>query len=128
MRRRIADYDPTLGFGSWQTVATIGGFVVGLSMLIFIINMVQSARAGVPAPANPWRSRSIEWQIPSPPPEENYFSHRSSWAIRTTTACLVRCMFASALPGRVKRRELCRRLKRPLWVQRILPQPTSEEG
>jgi len=72
MRRRIADYDPALGFGSWQTIATVGGFLVGLSMLVFAYNLVQSVRAGVPAPANPWRSRGLEWQISSPPPEENY--------------------------------------------------------
>ncbi|MFQ5341830.1 MAG: cbb3-type cytochrome c oxidase subunit I [Anaerolineae bacterium] len=72
MRRRIADYDPALGFGSWQTIATVGGFMVGLSMLVFAYNLVQSVRAGVPALANPWRSRGLEWQIPSPPPDENY--------------------------------------------------------
>jgi cytochrome c oxidase subunit 1 len=72
MRRRIADYDPALGFGPWQMAATVGGFLVGLAMLIFVYNLVQSVRAGALAPANPWRSRSLEWQIPSPPPEENY--------------------------------------------------------
>ncbi len=72
MRRRIADYDPALGFGSWQSIATIGGFLVGLSMLIFAYNLVQSVRAGELAPVNPWRSRGLEWQIPSPPPEHNY--------------------------------------------------------
>ena len=72
MRRRIGDYDPALGFDNWQTLATVGGFLVGISMLIFLVNIVQSVRAGAPAPANPWRSRSLEWQIPSPPPEVNY--------------------------------------------------------
>ena len=72
MRRRIADYDPSLGFDTWQMVTTMGGYLVGLAVLIFVFNLVRSVRAGAPAPANPWRSRSMEWQIPSPPPEENY--------------------------------------------------------
>lgn len=72
MRRRIGDYDPALGFGPWHLVATVGGFLVGLAMLVFVVNLVRSVRVGVWAPANPWRSRSLEWQIPSPPPEENY--------------------------------------------------------
>ncbi|GAB4513148.1 MAG: hypothetical protein Kow0047_24660 [Anaerolineae bacterium] len=72
MRRRIGDYDPTLGFDNWQLVTSIGGFLVGISMLIFVVNLIRSARHGVVAPANPWRSRSPEWQIPSPPPEVNF--------------------------------------------------------
>ncbi len=72
MRRRIADYDPSMGLDQWQMMATMGGFLVGLGMLVFVFNLIRSARVGAPAPANPWRSRSLEWQIPSPPPEENY--------------------------------------------------------
>ncbi len=72
MLRRVADYEPRPGFEPLNLAATIGGFMVGLSMLVFVVNMVQSLRAKAPSPANPWRSRSLEWQIPSPPPEENY--------------------------------------------------------
>ncbi len=72
MRRRIADYDPALGFDRWQMVTTIGGYLVGLGMLIFVVNIVRGAVAGRRAPANPWRSRSLEWQVSSPPPEENF--------------------------------------------------------
>ncbi|RMF90285.1 MAG: cytochrome C oxidase subunit I, partial [Nitrospinota bacterium] len=72
MRRRIGDYDPTLGFDGLHMMATVGGFLIGVSMLLFLINLVRTVWAGAPAPANPWRSRSLEWQIPSPPPEENY--------------------------------------------------------
>ncbi len=72
LRRRTGDYDPTLGFEPLQVVATIGGFLVGIAMLIFLVNIVRSAWAGAKAPANPWCSRSPEWQLPSPPPEESY--------------------------------------------------------
>ncbi|MBI2287917.1 MAG: cbb3-type cytochrome c oxidase subunit I [Chloroflexi bacterium] len=72
MRRRIADYDPALGLGTMNTVATIGGYLTGLAMLLFFINLVVSARRGAPAPANPWHSQTLEWQVSSPPPEENF--------------------------------------------------------
>ncbi len=72
MRRRIADYDPALGIAPLHTLMTVGGYVVALSMLIFLYNVVRSAVAGERAPANPWGARTLEWQIPSPPPEENF--------------------------------------------------------
>ena len=72
MRRRIADYDPELGFGFWNTAASIGAYAVGISLLIMVANLVFSARYGVRTSHNPWRSRSIEWQIASPPPELNF--------------------------------------------------------
>lgn len=72
MRRRIADYDPTLGFDTYNLVATIGAFAVGISVLIMVANLAFSARYGVKAKHNPWRSRSLEWQVASPPPELNF--------------------------------------------------------
>ncbi len=72
MLRRIADYEALPGLQEWNLVTTVGGVVVGLSALPFLINLILSFRAQAPAPDNPWRSRSPEWQIPSPPPEENF--------------------------------------------------------
>ena len=72
MRRRIADYDPALGIETTQLLITIAGFVIGIAVLIAIYNFIVSARRGEVAVANPWRSRSPEWQVPSPMPEHNY--------------------------------------------------------
>ncbi len=72
MRRRIADYDPALGIQNTQFLITIAGLIIGWSVLIMSYNLVRSARSGVLAGNNPWRSRSIEWQLPSPVPEGNY--------------------------------------------------------
>jgi cytochrome c oxidase subunit 1 len=72
MRRRIADYDPALGIELSQLLITIAGYAIGVAVLIAIYNFVVSARRGEVAVANPWRSRSPEWQIPSPAPEHNY--------------------------------------------------------
>jgi cytochrome c oxidase subunit 1 len=72
MRRRIADYDPALNIEFGQQLVTIAGFMIGISVLICLYNLARSARRGEVAEANPWRSRSPEWQIPSPIPERSY--------------------------------------------------------
>jgi len=72
MRRRIVDYDAALGIEGGQMLITIAGFVIALSVVIMIYNLVRSARRGEVAAPNPWRSRSPEWQIPSPIPEVAY--------------------------------------------------------
>jgi cytochrome c oxidase subunit 1 len=72
MRRRIADYDPALGFGPYHLVMTIAGFLIAFSILIFFFNLVRSLRHGEPATNNLWRSRSPEWQVPSPMPVHNF--------------------------------------------------------
>jgi len=73
MRRRIFTYDPALGLDATHLVISIAGFMVGLSMLIFIINIVRSARQGEVAVGNVWQSRSPEWTLlPNPAPEHNY--------------------------------------------------------
>lgn len=74
MRRRIADYDPALGVEPLQVLITIAGFAIAFSVLLMIYNLLNSAEMGKVAGANPWRSRSPEWQIPSPPPEMSFAS------------------------------------------------------
>jgi len=72
MRRRIADYDPALGIGTVQFAITIAGFLIALSVAVMFYNIYFSARYGEKAVANPWRSRSPEFQIPSPVPLHNF--------------------------------------------------------
>ncbi|ACK71542.1 Cytochrome-c oxidase [Gloeothece citriformis PCC 7424] len=70
MLRRVASYDPEFTF--WNVMASIGGFLLGMSTLPFILNMVSSWVNGAQAPANPWRAIGLEWLVPSPPPHENF--------------------------------------------------------
>jgi cytochrome c oxidase subunit 1 len=72
MRRRIGDYDPEYGFDNFQTLATVGALLIGTGMLIFAYNLFVSALSGEKSPENPWRSRSLEWTVSSPPPELNF--------------------------------------------------------
>jgi cytochrome c oxidase subunit I len=75
MRRRIADYDPSLGLETTNLLITIAGYVIFIAVLIFVFNLIYSARKGVVAQRNPWKSRSPEWNLPSPIPVHNYRDH-----------------------------------------------------
>ncbi len=70
MLRRVSSYDPEYTF--WNVVASIGAFLLGISTLPFILNMVASWMQGKKAPDNPWRAIGLEWMVSSPPPVENF--------------------------------------------------------
>jgi cytochrome c oxidase subunit 1 len=73
MRRRIADYDPSLGITFQQLLITVAAFTIGFGVSVFIFNIVRSLRRGEVAVGNPWRSRSPEWALlPSPAPAHNF--------------------------------------------------------
>jgi cytochrome c oxidase subunit I len=71
MPRRVTSYDPALhGINVW---VSISAFVLGGSMLIFIVNFVLSQfLRPEPAEANPWGSRGLEWQLPTPIPPHDF--------------------------------------------------------
>jgi cytochrome c oxidase subunit 1 len=72
MPRRIATYGDGLGWNYWNFVATIGSFIIALSILVFLINAVRSYRRGEPAGADPWDGRTLEWTTSSPPAAFNF--------------------------------------------------------
>nr|MDZ8016441.1 cytochrome c oxidase subunit I [Nostoc sp. ZfuVER08] len=70
MLRRVSSYSPEYEF--WNIIASIGGFLLGVSTLPFILNMIGSWVHGVQASKNPWRAIGLEWLVASPPPVENF--------------------------------------------------------
>ncbi|HEY9476709.1 MAG TPA: cbb3-type cytochrome c oxidase subunit I, partial [Mycobacteriales bacterium] len=74
MPRRYADYLPTDGFTTLNTISTIGSFVLGSSMLAFAYNVYKSYRFGEIIDADdPWGyGNSLEWATSSPPPRHNF--------------------------------------------------------
>ena len=71
MPRRVSTYAPHLQFlNDWVSVSA---FALGISMLVFLVNLVYSyGIVRIPADANPWQSRGLEWQVPTPVPLENF--------------------------------------------------------
>jgi cytochrome c oxidase subunit 1 len=72
MRRRIADYDPAMGFQPYHFVMTVMGFITALGVLVFLVNFIISWKRGEKVTGNLWHSLSPEWQVPSPMPVHNY--------------------------------------------------------
>jgi cytochrome c oxidase subunit I len=70
MPRRVSDYAPR--FADLNFFISIASFFLGASTLVFLYNMIVSWARGEPAPANPWRALTIEWQVSSPPPVFNF--------------------------------------------------------
>jgi cytochrome c oxidase subunit I len=70
MPRRVADYADK--FAGWNLFVSISAFVLGLSTLVFLYNMAVSWKWGPRAPGNPWRAKTLEWQVTSPPPIFNF--------------------------------------------------------
>jgi cytochrome c oxidase subunit 1 len=72
MPRRIADYEPGLGWNGYNLASSIGSFLLGASILPFLWNVVVSRRRGAIAGDNPWGAYTLEWATTSPPPEHNF--------------------------------------------------------
>ncbi len=74
MPRRYADYLPTDGFTTLNTISTIGAFTLGISTLPFLYNVWKSYRAGrVVEVDDPWGyGMSLEWATSCPPPLRNF--------------------------------------------------------
>jgi cytochrome c oxidase subunit 1 len=74
MPRRYADYLPTDGFTTLNTVSTIGAFVLGASMLPFLYNVWKSYRFGALVLVDdPWGyGNGLEWATTCPPPLRNF--------------------------------------------------------
>ncbi|MDJ0588765.1 MAG: cytochrome c oxidase subunit I [Pleurocapsa sp. MO_226.B13] len=70
MPRRVASYDPEFAF--WNVIASVGAFLLGVSTVPFLLNMISSWIAGKQAPNNPWRAIGLEWLLTSPPDVENF--------------------------------------------------------
>jgi cytochrome c oxidase subunit 1 len=72
MPRRIADYAPTRGWAMLNTISTIGAFIIGIAMLLFVINVWTTLRKPKDAPDDPWQGNTLEWATTSPPPVHNF--------------------------------------------------------
>jgi cytochrome c oxidase subunit I len=69
--RRVFEYAQNLQpLNVW---VSISAFLLGGSMLVFLVNVVMSTLFWRERETgNPWRARSLEWQIASPPPPGNF--------------------------------------------------------
>jgi cytochrome c oxidase subunit 1 len=68
--RRVAD--PSAMFATGNLVSSIGAYIIGVGMMVFLYAFVQSWWHGEQASANPWGAKTLEWLVPTPVPLENF--------------------------------------------------------
>ena len=72
MPRRTYTYPAELGLETLNQIETVGSFILAFSFLVFLVNIWRTSRTPRNAPADPWNGATLEWAIPSPPPEWNF--------------------------------------------------------
>ncbi len=72
MPRRVWTYTAQSGWANTNALATVGAGLLGLGVLVFVVNVIVSARSGRLAGANPWHAGGLEWATSSPPPAYNF--------------------------------------------------------
>ncbi|MGB9771073.1 MAG: cytochrome c oxidase subunit I [Candidatus Kapaibacteriota bacterium] len=70
MPRRYWSYLPE--YQTLHIVSTVGSWILVLGLLLMFGNLIYALFKGKPAESNPWGGVTLEWQIPSPPPVENF--------------------------------------------------------
>ncbi len=70
MPRRYFDYLPE--FTIYHQIAGVGAVITVFGILYMLYNLLTSIKRGEKASANPWNGTTLEWQIDSPPPLENF--------------------------------------------------------
>src|SRR4051795_9951894 len=68
MPRRYVDYPDA--FAGWNLVSSVGSYISGFGVLIFLYCVIDAFAKKVPAGDNPWGAgaTTLEWTLPSPPP------------------------------------------------------------
>jgi cytochrome c oxidase subunit I len=72
MPRRIFTYFHHGLFEAYNLLSTIGSGIMTLGLLLFLVNIVRTTRAGARAGNDPWLADTLEWYTTSPPPEHNF--------------------------------------------------------
>lgn len=68
--RRVSAYSEIFKHGN--QISTMGAYTIFIGMLLFLSSIIHSWRNGEVAPANPWGAKTLEWQVPTPVPLENF--------------------------------------------------------
>ena len=70
MPRRYFTHLPQYHYG--HVIASIGGFILASGLIMLFANLIVALFRGKKAEQNPWGGVTLEWQVPTPPPKENF--------------------------------------------------------
>jgi cytochrome c oxidase subunit 1 len=72
MPRRIYTYAENMGWENSNLASSLGGLILGIGTLVFIINVFYSMMNKKVAGSDPWDGRTLEWATTSPPPPHDF--------------------------------------------------------
>ncbi|MEO5575654.1 MAG: cytochrome c oxidase subunit I [Gaiellaceae bacterium] len=72
MPRRIYTYEDTGLLQEYNLVSSIGSYVMGIGILVFVVNVLKTRKSGRRAGNDPWLADTLEWYTTSPPPAWNF--------------------------------------------------------
>ena len=72
MPRRTAVYDGNMGWNDANLVATVGAFILAIGIGVYFTVMIRTYFKGEKVNRDPWDARTLEWSLPTPPPEHNF--------------------------------------------------------
>jgi cytochrome c oxidase subunit 1 len=72
MPRRVFTYADAGALPILNLIATAGSYLMLVGVLVFVVNVILSARRREPVSDDPWGANSLEWATSSPPPEHNF--------------------------------------------------------
>jgi cytochrome c oxidase subunit 1 len=72
MPRRTAVYDGNMGLTTWNFISSIGAFILGIGIALYMAVLVYTWFKGEKTTRDPWDARTLEWSIPTPPPAHNF--------------------------------------------------------
>ena len=72
MPRRVYQYDAGQGWDTFNMMSTMGTYLLVVATAVFVWNFIRSRTTGAVAGGDPWGAATLEWSIPSPPPDYNF--------------------------------------------------------
>ncbi len=72
MPRRIYTYDAGQGWEIFNQMSTWGAIIQAIGTILGFWNVLTSRKNGEVAGDDPWGGGTLEWSIPSPPPDYNF--------------------------------------------------------
>ncbi len=72
MPRRISTYPSNWGWDWLNLLSSVGGFLMTMGFALVLVDIIMQFRFGRRGAQNPWRASTLEWAMPTPPPDYNF--------------------------------------------------------
>jgi cytochrome c oxidase subunit 1 len=89
MPRRVYTYLPEMGWGNLNLISTMGAVLFFGSFVLFLYNILSSARRGPVAGPNPWDAGTLEWLAASPADLRESSPEPSIWPFLAAVATAI---------------------------------------